>query len=282
MVTPVNNAPAPPPIEDTGYSKLAVTGLFLALIPLLVVWTALTIACLPLKLWNICNKEQIHWVNALIGEYLTVLALGFRYFRSEQCHYTPGEGRPVLLVHGYLHNASGWYAQIERLREAGVGPIYSIDLGDGTIGGKFWSIRDYAKQVEAKVKEIGDQTGRKDIALVGHSMGGVICSLVAKQGQVTDVFTIGSPLHGAPIAGCLGIGPNGREMIPGSPLLEEVQQKITNSKVRFHHFGSKCDGLVPCDSALMAENNTIFEDLGHAQLMTSEKVSEKLCELLGR
>src|SRR5690606_32817974 len=123
--------------------------------------------------------------------------------------------------------------------------------------------------------------------LIGHSMGGVVSSLyatkLAPEGSVTDVFTLGSPLNGAPMANLAGMGPNGREMRPGSPLLAEIREGIERKKgsIRFYHVGSDADTLVPADSALAGSGLKFrITDLGHTHLLTSKKVSDWVSDQL--
>jgi len=242
----------------------------LAALPVFVFWTLLVLLTFPLK-----NRFPL--INALIQEYIDTISLVIHYPFSNKYHYTAGSGKPIILIHGYLHNASGWRKLINRLKQENYGPIYALDLGDGTIGGKFWSINKYAKQVQQKIEE----TGLKDFTIIGHSMGGLVASACAKitpPGAVTNIYTIGTPLFGSPLAHCFGIGPNGREMIPGSKLLQDVSQAIleTSDRIHYRHIGSKVDQLVPPHPNL----DFVVEDEGHVSLMTSHRVADKLCEWL--
>jgi len=285
-INPIIQSPPPLPIaEGQSYSKLAVLGIFLAVLPVLLIWTTLVILSLPLKCCNLIQKckgkEQIHFVNALIKEYFSILSQMVHYPCSKKYHYTAGEGKPILLVHGYLHNASGWYSLIDRLKAENLGPVYSIDLGDGTLDGKFWSINKYANQVLRKTEEIAAETGRNDLTVIGHSMGGLVAATYAKlapPNTVTDVYTIGTPLYGSPLAPVLGNGPNAREMVPGSKFLEEVRQGIneTADRIHYRHIGSRADQLIPAHDDL----DVVFDDEGHASLLNSELVADKLCEWL--
>ncbi|HEX2583394.1 MAG TPA: alpha/beta fold hydrolase [Chlamydiales bacterium] len=266
------------------YSKLKIIALFAVMIPVLVVWAALSmVVWLPLK---VCNALGCKWNlgNSIVDECFD-LWISLAFYRSEAPPISPGKGKPVLLVHGYLHNSTAWYKAIEEMREAGCGPIYTIDLGDGTMSGKFWSMHDYAEQVGEKVEQIKQETGSDTVALVGHSMGGVVSCLYATRyaepNTVTDVVTIGSPMRGSPFAYWLGEGADGREMRVGSPLLDEIGIAMESAPaIRFYSVASKTDGVVPFESALHGKEQMIVEDRGHTSLLRSRKIAQQVASWL--
>lgn len=232
----------------------------------------------------------IHWIHAMTFECFAILGIAFahsaRFFRSYGQPAGPSQGRPILLVHGYFNDSSVWIYQKAQLQNAGLGPIYTIDLGN-----PFRSIRDYALQINEKAREIERETGREDLILIGYSMGGLVSSWYATRiapiGKVTDVITIGSPLSGTPVAR-IGFGPNAREMQRDSDLVKKIQAEIAGSQqIRFYHIGSKSDQLViPGESAVLLgekpERQFIIEDVGHAGLIYSRRVSQKICHWLQR
>jgi triacylglycerol lipase len=237
--------------------------LFASFVPVIALWTALVVVLSPLRIISWCC--QIRCIDALFREYFDLLGMIGRYFSS--VNDRPGQGRPILFVHGYLHNASAWGPMMKKFE----GPLYAINLE-----GMFQSIRTYAAQVRAKIEEISRETGRKDIAIVAHSMGGLVAALASPE-NVTDIITIGSPLHGTPIARWASVGPNGSEMEPESDLLPEIQEKIRQSKISYHHIASTCDEIVPAKSAVMENgDNVTYDDLGHISLLCSEKVADQI------
>lgn len=192
-----------------------------------------------------------------------------------------GRGQPILLVHGYLNFGSVWTVQKKRLEALGFGPIYIINLGY-----PFRPIRSYAEKLKTKVDSIAKETGRKDLILIGHSMGGLVSALYATQmapsNTVTDIITMGSPFIGTPVAR-IGLGTNAREMEPHSPFIETLRESISsNSQIRFYHIATKTDQLViPGGSAIIPHHkHFIFDDIGHASLLYSQRVTDKLNEWL--
>jgi triacylglycerol lipase len=193
---------------------------------------------------------------------------------------TKGEGQPILLVHGYLHNGNVWLVQKKRLEALGFGPIYTIHLGH-----PFQSLEAMAEKVKLKAAWIAKETGRNDLILIGHSMGGLVSVLyatrMAPKGTVTDVITLASPLSGTPVAK-LGVGKSAREMEPHTQILIDLRKAIHERKeIRFFHIATLGDLIVPGDTAAFLENrHFIIEDLGHEGLLYSRRVTAKIVEFL--
>lgn len=249
---------------------------------------------------NITDKIKAV-ANLIIGyilEFFSFLAMSALYFVS-QTHFDPKEkdiekdteGRavqqPIVLVHGYLHNSSGWIYHRHRLNKAGFKNVFTVNLG--AIPTK--SIAEYAEVLKDRVEEIKKMTGRDDVKLVGHSMGGLVSSYyalnVANQNDVnvTDVITLNSPLQGTKMH-IFGVGPCVRDMAYGSPFVKELSKKIASStKTRFFHFASKADVVIlPYYSALNIESEVIARNqntahiasnLGHTAVLFSKKVVDQ-------
>ncbi len=230
----------------------------------------------------------IHWVHAMTFESFAIVGIllshTVRLLRSYKQPAGFPLGKPILLIHGYFNDSSVWFFQKKQLEEAGLGPIYTIDLGY-----PFRSIVEYAHQVDDKAKLIAEETHREDLVLIGYSMGGLVsawyATQVAPKGKVTDIVTIGSPLAGTPLAR-IGIGRNAREMQRNSNLLKRIQEEIDkNRQIRFYHIASKSDELVyPGASTAILGNDPsrqfVIEDVGHAGLIYSRRVSNKIRQWL--
>lgn len=232
--------------------------------------------------------KAIHWLRALALEPLALAAV----FLLKPLQFVPAyqkpagrfKGRPLLLVHGYLNSGAVWFFQRMQLKAMGFGPVYTIHLGH-----PFQSIRTYAEKVKRRAEQIAEETGRKDLVLVGHSMGGLVSSyyagILASEGTVTDVVTIGSPLGGTPMAR-IGLGPNAREMEPGSALSKEVWSAIEkNRNVRFFHIATRPDLLVMPPSTALPGNDPsrhfVLDDIGHVGLLFSKRVSKLIGNWIG-
>ena len=195
----------------------------------------------------------------------------------------PKEGRPILLIHGYLQNASNWVFLKRKLCQRGFGPIYTLNLAH-----PFRSISDYAELVSQKAKAIAEETNTYDLILIGHSMGGLVsawyAAKFAEPGKVSDVITIGSPMGGTKFA-AIALGSNGREMRCGSEFVQQLQAEFwKNHPIRFYHIASKADQIIlPSSSALTGlhpEREYVLEDIGHMSLLFSSRVADKIQEWL--
>ena len=225
-------------------------------------------------------RGPIHWLHAMTFEPLALLGVAaLRLIPTRQT--VSGASQPILLVHGYMNHSSIWTIQKKRLEALGFGPIYTINFGH-----PFRSMGHYADKLKAKAEAIAQATGRSDLILIGFSMGGLVSAHYATQlappNTVTDIITIGTPFAGTPMAH-IGLGPNAREMEPHSSFLQQLQRAMAqNKQIRFFHIATKTDQIViPGQSAALANNqHLILEDIGHASMLYSRRVTEQMCQWL--
>jgi triacylglycerol lipase len=229
--------------------------------------------------------DLIHWVHAMVFEAFGVICmmcfrpLGYIWKLQSK----GGSSQPILLIHGYIHDSSAWIYLRWQLVRHGFAPVYLLNLRS-----PFLSINNYIKQVEARASQIAQESGRQDLILIGHSMGGVVGSLYALHnappGSVTDVITIASPLSGTYVAR-IAIGPDAREMERNSDFLKNLPEEIRkNQKIRFFQIATKTDELViPYTSEIVegsSERQYLLNDIGHASLLYSPRVSRKIISWL--
>jgi pimeloyl-ACP methyl ester carboxylesterase len=234
-----------------------------------------------------CIEKPTHRLHAFSMEVNSAIAAAALFPATFfNCYHKPQgnpEGRPILMVNGYLSFGSTWHYQRQKLVEAGLGPIYTMNIGSGN------SIKTYAEQVGKKIEEMKQETGRNDVALICHSKGGLVGSYYATHlaaeanTNVTDVITIGSPLAGTSMA-YLGLGKDAAEMRPDSDFHQELRDKIKeHPEIRFSHIGSETDTIVPISSAILEQNperQLILKDMGHLGLIFSSRVADQMCAWL--
>ena len=232
-------------------------------------------------------------ILCMVGEIASLIAALISYpVPATLFDPRPGmaETRPILLVHGYLHNSSAWYLFRQRLTKAGHGPIYTINLGSPLHG-----IEHYAHVLKKKADKIAQETGRQDLTLIGHSMGGIVscyyAACLAPPDTVKQVFTLGSPLQGTTVAD-YGYGECTKQMEytePPTAFIAELLNGISNTySVQFCHIGSITDRVVlPPDSAFPPFHKPhiqtySLEDVGHLSLLYSKEVTQIVIDELNR
>jgi triacylglycerol esterase/lipase EstA (alpha/beta hydrolase family) len=211
------------------------------------------------------------WWRSLVSDFVAVI----RVFLLQQPWATAPPGVqpataappriPVLLVHGYLCNHRVWDVMAPQLRGAGH-PVLALDLEP-----LFSSIDRYVPLIEQAVEELCRQTGSDKVALLGHSMGGlVIRAWIRSHGtrRVARVITLGTPHAGTQMA-ARGWTDNARQMLLRSAWLQELaasETEPTRSLMRI--------GITPQDNIVYPQREqvlegvpvTVFDGLGHLDL----------------
>lgn len=191
--------------------------------------------------------------------------------------------RPILLVHGYLHNGSAWLYQRKALQKAGFGSIFTLNLGS-----PHCSVEDYSEKVRVKVMQIERETGRSDLILMGHSMGGIVSSYYATQiaplGSVTHLITLGSPLEGTRLSP-IGVGQSALQMRYKSSFISWIRDELVqHPEIQCLHLASKNDLFIwPQDSAALIHDNAtvkMYSYRGHMSYLYSFEVMQDILEFL--
>jgi len=186
---------------------------------------------------------------------------------------------PVLLVHGFVCNHRVWDNVASDLRQAGH-PVLAIDLEP-----LFTSIDDYAERVEQAASALLASSGAQQLALVGHSMGGlVIRAWLRRFGsqRVARVITLGSPHQGTRIANA-SLTPNGTQMLWHSAWLQALQNSETPALRGLMSIAlTRQDNIVYPQRAqvLAGAAVTEFSGIGHLQLCLDPAVRAWLLQQL--
>lgn len=190
---------------------------------------------------------------------------------------------PVLLVHGYFHNRSGFFVMARSLRKRGFRYVYAMNYNP--IG---HTIPSLAARLARNVEDVMRISGAPRVHLVGHSLGGLISRwYVQEMGgheTVDHAVTIGSP-HQGTYAAYAGIGDAAREMRPGSELLQRLATGWNACPTKFVNLYSDLDALIiPANSAILPDNgrvhNHLIHDLGHTSLLISPELISLVAERL--
>ena len=212
---------------------------------------------------------------------------------------------PVLLIHGYMADASTWKKWEDLLKKDGI-TFYPITFykSDDKCG----SAADHAKELNLQVQQILKNmttTGSspKQVNVVGHSKGGLDARVFLANNSysankaVANLIMIGTPNRGSPIAQSSNIC---------KPAVEDLKPGAADTKVRmnpntkyytiagdwnpslllncpqllggigYSQLPKPNDGLVPLSSV---ESQGYFHNLGHTSNCHSNLLSDKEYQL---
>lgn len=192
---------------------------------------------------------------------------------------------PVILVHGYGHNASAWVMLRAALKRAGFTSIHTMNYNPLT-----HDVPAIAKKLSDRVEMVRELTGADKVHLVGHSLGGIVCRwYVQEMGgdqTVNTAITLSSP-HAGTIAAFAGPGRTARELRPDSWVMRRLNYDAVPSDVRWVAFYGDTDALIqPMRSGMintppLAARNVLVPGMGHmAMLLDSNVVHQVIDELL--
>ncbi|MGH9980202.1 MAG: esterase/lipase family protein [Nitrososphaeraceae archaeon] len=121
------------------------------------------------------------------------------YAQSSNATTSNNSTPPVLLIHGYMADASVWNKWVELLKKDGIAayPITFKQSDD-----KCGSAAEHAKELSKIIGQIKDETGQNKVNIVGHSKGGLDARvyLANNTKDVANLVMIGTPNSGSPLA----------------------------------------------------------------------------------
>ena len=188
---------------------------------------------------------------------------------------------PVLLVHGVLCNAGVWTSMRRRLAAAGAGPLYAISYGPPLA-----SIERFAGQLAAKIDAILARTGARDVALVTHSMGGIVFRAYLRRygpAKVRQAIMIGAPHRGS-VHARLFPGVSLSQLRPGNAWLAALNAEPLPPGLPTVSIWSWHDSMVApqLSSRLEGARDVELSGIGHNALLTDPEVARLVVEELRR
>ena len=189
--------------------------------------------------------------------------------------------RPVILVHGVLVNDGVWLGFRRQLVSHGIGGMYTVNYGPPHA-----DIERYVGQLAVKIDAVCAATGAQRVALVGHSMGGLVARAYLRRygaARIERIITIGAPHHGSVLAWtfpgrCLA------QMRPGNEWLEELNRGESNPPpVPITSLWSRHDSMVAPQASceLASAENVAMKGIGHNALLSDRRVMEFVARELG-
>ena len=201
---------------------------------------------------------------------------------------------PVLLIHGYMADASVWNKWVELLKKDGI-VAYPITFKQSD--DKCGSAAEHAKELSKIIGQIKDETGQNKVNIVGHSKGGLDARvyLANNTKDVANLIMIGTPNSGSPMAESSEVcTPAVYDLRPGAAATEvkmnpntkyytiagEWDPKLGNCQLTpflpMEQSGSSDlpkpnDGMVPLSSV---ESQDYFTNLGHSKSCHTNLMSD--------
>jgi triacylglycerol lipase len=220
-----------------------------------------------------------HRLRQIVGEYLAFLLTFLAVLPLERLwlpadRLLPGARRPLLLVHGYGCSRGVWWLLRRRLEAAGH-TVATVSLAP-----PYTSMGKLVPQLNRRIEEVCAATGAKQLILIGHSMGGLICrSYLARHGisRVAQLITLATPHAGSELAR-IGFGQNAREMEPDSLWLRDMAQETV--KIPAISLRNPYDNYVmPQDNQrLPGARDVELPALGHIAMLYDVRVFRLLLE----
>lgn len=196
----------------------------------------------------------------------TMLTTSWNMLRHrERMHIASNpRGTPVLLIHGYGANGGFWAHLSDMLEHERISHT-TVNLEPMTA-----SIDDYAAQVERAVQALRKATGAHKVAIVGHSMGGLVARAWLRRHGASDVarvITLGTPHHGTGLAS-MGVGSNARQMQLSCEWLQQLEAFDREQRGLFTSIYSYHDNIIAPQTSchLPGAKNIPFGGIGHVAL----------------
>jgi pimeloyl-ACP methyl ester carboxylesterase len=187
---------------------------------------------------------------------------------GDACHDTP-----VVLVHGFGHNRSGWSALERRLHFNHFGCVHSVNYNPFR-----HDVPEIAEQLAERIDQIRYLTNSQRVNVVGHSLGGIVLRWYIQElggdASVDTAITVASP-HEGTMTAFAGGNRTMHELRPGSWVVRRLAEGARPTDVRWVALYSNIDVLVqPCSSAMLRHpaldaTNLLVKDRGHMAIMLS-------------
>ncbi|MFH8798253.1 alpha/beta fold hydrolase [Streptomyces sp. NPDC017936] len=168
---------------------------------------------------------------------------------------------PVVFVHGYTGSASNWVTAMSVFRLNGWSSSDLFAYEYNSYGNNITN----AQGLASFVNNVKARTGASKVAIVNHSMGGLVSQYYLKvlggHASVSHLASIAGANHGTTYAGACLIYTTCQQMYPGSSFIAQISSgDETPGDTRYSTWYSACDGIIlPYTSTRLdgAANNNV-------------------------
>ena len=197
------------------------------------------------------GRSLLKLILSSAGSLILVVAFSPLAFWRRLWEPVPDRGcalPPVILVHGLYHNASAWVLYRWWLGRAGFRNVYAF-----TYNSWKWSFHELLEQLDRQVAEVATIFDGRRVALVGHSLGGLLsrahveCS--GRPERIQAVVALGAPHQGSKLA-ALGLGSLAQSLLYRGPLIDRLEEEARKTDVPRLAIHSPVDNMVLPNEAL--------------------------------
>ncbi|MYT69184.1 MULTISPECIES: alpha/beta fold hydrolase [unclassified Streptomyces] len=168
---------------------------------------------------------------------------------------------PVVFVHGYTGNASNWVTAMSVFRASGWSSSNLFEYEYNSYGNNITNAQGLASYVNT----VKARTGASKVAIVNHSMGGLVSQYYLKvlggNTSVSHLASIAGANHGTTYASACLIYTTCQQMYPGSSFISQISSgDETPGSTKYATWYSACDGIIiPYTSTRLdgATNNNV-------------------------
>lgn len=191
---------------------------------------------------------------------------------------SPGPAGPIVLLHGFAGWSGGLLPLERHLRAATGRDVLRLQLGAGLDG-----IEGLARRAAERIARVAEAARGRPIDVVGHSMGGLVATYVAKHldpgARIRRVVTLGTPHRGTALAlsGARYLGYLGRiasslaQMVPGCAFLADLDRAALPATASLVSVAGLGDLVVPAPCARLPRrarhHNRSLADADHWDLV---------------
>ena len=191
----------------------------------------------------------------------------------------PGDGVPVIFVHGYFQNRADFWWLARQFEKASLGPLFGFNYP------WFDPIDRDAARLGSFIDSVCAETGESRVTLVAHSLGGLIALEYAHSpaglARVAQCITVGTPHGGVKWRGPI-LGRVGRELREDASFVRERQFRQVPTRTLSVY--STHDNIVhpPSTSELASRGgrDLAVDGHGHLSLLYSPEVARGLIEFI--
>jgi len=224
--------------------------------------------------WSLQKIGQL--AREWAGYFLVPLSWLMILLPQPQVRPSDGEGPPIIMVPGYALNSGSLWGLATYLRRQTGRTV--VVVNNRPISAP---VPVYARKLSQTIDAVLRQSGAKQVDLVGHSMGGIICAWAVNRmesaPQVRKLVTLGSPWKGTKYA-ALGHLVQARDLLPGSSVIQDVQQPATAVTAIW----SDADHLlIPITSGTTEGTESVeLEMVGHMDMLMSMQTYSTVLQAL--